>query len=37
MLRGLRASDEKRIGVIWHSTGSGKSLSMVFLVGILRR
>lgn len=28
---------EKRIGVIWHTTGSGKSLSMVFLVGILRR
>lgn len=26
-----------RIGVIWHTTGSGKSLSMVFLVGILRR
>ncbi len=30
-------SDEKRVGVIWHTTGSGKSLSMVFLVGILRR
>jgi type I restriction enzyme R subunit len=28
---------DKRIGVIWHTTGSGKSLSMVFLVGILRR
>jgi type I restriction enzyme R subunit len=28
---------EKRVGVIWHTTGSGKSLSMVFLVGILRR
>ena len=26
-----------RLGVIWHTTGSGKSLSMVFLVGILRR
>ncbi len=25
------------IGVIWHTTGSGKSLSMAFLVGILRR
>lgn len=30
-------NDAKRIGVIWHTTGSGKSLSMVFLVGILRR
>jgi len=28
---------DKRIGVIWHTTGSGKSLSMAFLVGILRR
>ncbi len=28
---------DKRIGVIWHTTGSGKSLSMTFLVGILRR
>jgi type I restriction enzyme R subunit len=28
---------EKRVGVIWHTTGSGKSLSMVFLVGILRQ
>jgi len=28
---------DKRIGVIWHTTGSGKSISMVFLVGILRR
>ena len=27
---------EKRLGVIWHTTGSGKSLSMAFLVGILR-
>jgi type I restriction enzyme, R subunit len=31
------SSNEKRLGVIWHTTGSGKSLSMVFLVGILRR
>lgn len=30
-------ADEKRLGVIWHTTGSGKSLSMVFLVGLLRR
>lgn len=29
--------NEKRLGVIWHTTGSGKSLSMLFLVGILRR
>jgi type I restriction enzyme R subunit len=33
----VKAGKEKRIGVIWHTTGSGKSLSMVFLVGILRR
>ncbi len=31
------AQTDRRIGVIWHTTGSGKSLSMVFLVGILRR
>jgi len=36
-IQAMRAEREKRIGVIWHSTGSGKSLSMVFLVGILRR
>lgn len=28
---------DRRIGVIWHTTGSGKSLSMAFLVGVLRR
>jgi type I restriction enzyme R subunit len=28
---------DKRLGVIWHTTGSGKSLSMAFLVAILRR
>lgn len=28
---------DKRIGVIWHTTGSGKSLSMAFLVAMLRR
>jgi type I restriction enzyme R subunit len=32
-----RAEGDKRIGVIWHTTGSGKSLSMAFLVGMLRR
>ncbi len=31
------AGSDKRIGVIWHTTGSGKSLSMAFLVGILRQ
>ncbi len=33
----VTAGKDKKIGVIWHTTGSGKSLSMVFLVGILRR
>ncbi len=33
----FKAGKDKRIGVVWHTTGSGKSLSMVFLVGILRR
>lgn len=28
---------DQRLGVIWHTTGSGKSLSMAFLVGILRQ
>ncbi len=36
-LQSFRAGADKRIGVIWHTTGSGKSLSMAFLVGILRR
>ncbi len=31
------SGSDKRIGVIWHTTGSGKSLSMAFLVGMLRR
>jgi len=31
------ATADKRVGVIWHTTGSGKSLSMLFLVGLLRR
>jgi type I restriction enzyme R subunit len=31
-----RPDADRRIGVIWHTTGSGKSLSMIFLVGILR-
>jgi type I restriction enzyme R subunit len=33
----FRSGGDKRLGVIWHTTGSGKSLSMLFLVGILRR
>lgn len=36
-LETFRAEKDRRIGVIWHTTGSGKSLSMAFLVGILRR
>lgn len=30
-------SKDKRIGVIWHTTGSGKSLSMMFMVALLRK
>jgi type I restriction enzyme R subunit len=33
----MLSGSDKRIGVIWHTTGSGKSLSMAFLVGMLRR
>jgi len=33
----MTSGADKRIGVIWHTTGSGKSLSMAFLVGLLRR
>jgi type I restriction enzyme R subunit len=33
----FRTGGDKRLGVVWHTTGSGKSLTMVFLVGILRR
>lgn len=29
--------DDKRIGVVWHTTGSGKSLSMVFYSSIVAR
>jgi type I restriction enzyme, R subunit len=36
-LESFEPSGTNRIGVIWHTTGSGKSLSMAFLVGILRR
>jgi type I restriction enzyme, R subunit len=33
----MLSGGDQRIGVIWHTTGSGKSLSMAFLVGLLRR
>lgn len=36
-LQTFEVAGEKRIGVIWHTTGAGKSLSMAYLVGILRR
>ncbi len=36
-LRATQPDGDQRIGVIWHTQGAGKSLSMVFLVGILRR
>lgn len=36
-LNAFQAQGDKRLGVIWHTTGSGKTLSMAFLVGILRR
>ena len=36
-LESFEPEGDKRIGVIWHTTGSGKSLSMAFLVGQLRR
>jgi type I restriction enzyme R subunit len=32
-----RTQADKRIGVVWHTTGAGKSLSMVFLIALLRR
>lgn len=36
-LEAVAREEDKRVGVVWHTTGSGKSLSMVFLVGILRQ
>ncbi|WEV40696.1 type I restriction endonuclease subunit R [Lactobacillus sp. ESL0681] len=33
----LKDPENKRIGVVWHTTGSGKSLSMVFFSGIVSR
>ena len=35
--RTLNNSKDKRIGVVWHTTGSGKSLSMVFFSSIVAR
>ncbi|MCH9266139.1 type I restriction endonuclease subunit R [Pediococcus acidilactici] len=35
--RTLTDPDDKRIGVVWHTTGSGKSLSMVFFSSIVAR
>lgn len=36
-LRATQPNGDRRIGVIWHTQGSGKSLEMVFFVSILRR
>ncbi|WP_125771135.1 type I restriction endonuclease subunit R [Companilactobacillus furfuricola] len=33
----VKDPEDKRIGVVWHTTGSGKSLSMVFFSGIAAR
>ena len=35
--RTLADPNDKRIGVVWHTTGSGKSLSMVFFASIVAR
>ena len=35
-LRATPPEGDRRIGVIWHTQGSGKSLSMVYFVGMLR-
>lgn len=32
-IRASRPSGDKRIGVVWHTTGSGKSLSMIMYAG----
>ena len=36
-LRATRPDGDRKIGVIWHTQGSGKSLSMAYFVAILRR
>jgi type I restriction enzyme, R subunit len=35
-LAACRPAGDRRIGVVWHTTGSGKSLTMIFFVGMLR-
>lgn len=35
-LRATQPNGNRKIGVIWHTQGSGKSLSMIFFVGTLR-
>ncbi|KRM99379.1 type I restriction endonuclease subunit R [Loigolactobacillus rennini] len=35
--RTIADPNDKRIGVVWHTTGSGKSLSMVFFASIVAR
>ena len=36
-IRATSPGGDRKIGVVWHTQGSGKSLSMVFFVGLLRR
>ncbi|MDE3090395.1 MAG: HsdR family type I site-specific deoxyribonuclease, partial [Chloroflexota bacterium] len=35
--RATQPDGDRKIGVVWHTQGSGKSLEMIFFVGILRR
>lgn len=36
-LKNIQPHGDGRLGVIWHTQGSGKSISMAFLTGILRQ
>ncbi|KYP80027.1 type I restriction endonuclease subunit R [Ferroacidibacillus organovorans] len=36
-IRATRPDGDRKIGVIWHTQGSGKSISMLFFTGILSR
>ena len=36
-IRATQPEGNRKIGVVWHTQGSGKSLSMIFFVGKLRR
>lgn len=36
-VRATRPEGDRKIGVMWHATGSGKSISMLFFAGILIR